>query len=162
MADSRSENSATDRPQQTTYLSLIAVFVGLFVAFLKRERDRGETPAIGALDLATLGLATYRTGRVIAFDQVTAPLRAPFTEERDGGVEPKGSGPRRVLGELLSCPTCIGTWIAAGSFFGLYVAPRPTRAFLGFMAAGGIAELLDYATEALDKVGRAAAARTEE
>jgi len=69
---------------------------------------------------------------------------------------------RRALGELVSCPTCIGTWIAAGSVYGLRLAPAQTRAFLAFMAAGGVAELLDYATEALDKGGRAAEARREQ
>ncbi len=93
---------------------------------------------------------------------MTEPLRATLTKPRDGGTEPKGTGVQRALGELVSCPTCIGTWIAAGSVYGLRVAPRPTRAFLAFMAAGGIAELLDYATQALDRAGRAAEARTKQ
>jgi hypothetical protein len=148
--------------QRATYLTLLGVFAGLFAAFSAREQKKGQTIRIDALDLAILGLATYRTGRVIAFDAVTEPLRAPVTEQSDGGTEPKGSGVRRALGELVSCPTCIGTWIAAGSVYGLRLAPAQTRAFLAFMAAGGVAELLDYATEALDKGGRAAEARREQ
>ena len=144
--------------QRATYLTLMGVFAGLFAAFSTREQTKGKVIEIGALDLATLGLATYRAGRVIAFDAVTEPLRAPVTEQSGGGTEPKGSGVQRAFGELVSCPTCIGTWIAAGSVYGLRLAPAPTRAFLAFMAAGGLAELLDYATEALDKTGRAAEA----
>jgi hypothetical protein len=152
-----------DLPQRrATYLALIGIFAGLYAAFSAREHKQGQELDIGAKDLALLGLATFRTGRVIAFDAVTEPLRAPVTEERDGGVQPKGSGVQRVFGELLSCPTCIGTWIAAGSVYGLRVAPRPTRTFLAFMAAGGVAEVLDYATQALDKAGRAAEARTKQ
>lgn len=162
MSDDQAPKQRTDPRQQATYLGLIALFLGLFAAFWQRERAAAETPRLSALDLATLGLATYRTGRIIAFDQVTSPLRAPFTEQRDGGTQPKGAGPRRAISELVACPTCIGTWIAALGFYGLKVAPRPTRAAVGIMAAGGVAELLDYATEALDKVGRAAEARTEE
>ena len=151
-----SESAAPSRPtdqsppdlpkRRATYLTLIGIFGGCYAAFSAWEQKRGEELDIGALDLAMLGLATYRVGRVVAFDAVTEPLRAPVTEERDGGVEPKGSGVRRALGELVSCPTCIGTWIAAGSVYGLRLAPRPTRTFLAIMAAGGLAEVLDYAT----------------
>ena len=167
-----SESAAPSRPtdqsppdlpkRRATYLTLIGIFGGVYGAFSAREHKKGEELDIGPLDLALLGLATYRTGRVVAFDAVTEPLRAPVTEEREGGVQPKGSGVRRALGELVTCPTCIGTWIAAGSVHGLRVAPGPTRTFLAFMAAGGVAELLDYATQALDKVGRAAEARTKQ
>ena len=159
-AQSQNQRPLSDLPQRrATYVSLLGIFAGLYAAFSAREHKKGQELDIGAKDLALLGLATYRTGRVVAFDAVSEPLRAPVTEERDGGVQPKGSGVQRALGELVSCPTCIGTWIAAGSVYGLRVAPRPTRPFLAF-TAGGVAELLDHATQALDKVGRAAEART--
>ncbi len=155
MSDAQGSPPPADLPQhRATYLGLIGLFLGTLAAFSAREQAEGRVFKLKALDLATLGLATYRTGRVIPFDQVTEPLRAPVTKPSGGGTEPKGSGVQRAFGELVSCPTCIGTWIAAGSVYGLPVAPRPTHAFLAFMATGGIAELLDYATQALDKAGR--------
>ncbi len=163
MSDAQGSPQPSDLPQRrATYLGLIGLFFGAFAAFSVREKAEGWVFKLKALDLATLGLATYRTGRVIAFDQVTEPLRASVTKPSDGGTELKGTGVQRALGELVSCPTCIGTWIAAGSVYGLRLAPAPTRAFLAFMAAGGVAELLDYATQALDKAGRAAEARTKQ
>ena len=153
-AQSRSQQTPPDLPRRrAAYLSLIGIFAELYAVFSVREHKQGQELDIGAKDLALLGLAAYRTGRVVAFDAVTEPLRAPITE---------GRGIRRALGELVSCPTCVGTWIATGSVYGLRVAPRPTRTFLALMAASGVTELLDYATQALDKVGRAAEARTKQ
>ena len=163
MSEAQRSPQLPDLPRRrATYLTLVGLFAGAFAAFSAREHEKGKELKLGALDLATLGLASYRTGRIIAFDQVTEPLRAPLTRQSNGGTEPKGSGVQRALGELVSCPSCIGTWIAAGSVYGLRLVPAPTRAFLAFMAAGGVAELLDYATEALDKARRAAEARTKQ
>ena len=64
-------------------------------------------------------------------------------------------GARRALGELLSCPICSGTWIAAALVYGLGIVPGPTRAFLAIMSAIGVAELLNAATEALQWTGEA-------
>jgi hypothetical protein len=70
-------------------------------------------------------------------------------------VVPKGFGARRALGELISCPICAGTWMAALLVYGLGFAPRATRAFLAIMSSIGIAELLHAATEALQWTGEA-------
>ncbi len=68
----------------------------------------------------------------------------------------KGHGVQRAIGELLSCPICVGTWAAAGMVYGLHLAPRPTRVFLSIMGATGAAELMFEASEALGWIGRAA------
>ena len=121
------------REQRATYLTLIGLFFSLFAAFSRRERERGDDPRLRPFDFALLGLATYRAGRLAAYDKVTEPLRAPFTEtkpdETGAGmtVVPQGNGARKALGELLSCPTCAGTWAAAGLVYGLRIAPLPTR-----------------------------------
>lgn len=145
--------------KRTTYLSLMGGFAGLFAATAKLSGRGGRQLELNALDVALLGISTYRAGRLIAFDQVTEPLRAPVTEQTDDGVQPEGSGVQAAIGEMLSCPTCIGTWIAASLVLGLRVAPAPTRTFLAFMSASGVAELLDYATEALDSNQNLAEAR---
>ena len=62
---------------------------------------------------------------------------------------------RRVLGELLCCPTCTGTWITAGLVYGLRLLPGPTRLLLAILAATGLAELLDGLAETLTWAGRA-------
>ena len=56
--------------------------------------------------------------------------------------KPQGRGLRRSLGELLSCPSCTGQWVAAGFTAGLLLAPRPTRAVAAMFSAYAIAEFL--------------------
>jgi hypothetical protein len=145
---------------QATKLSLIGAFVVIVGGFATRRLGRQEE-AVRPYDLLLLGLATYRTGRLVAFEQVAEPVRAPFTKvEPDSSgagenVVARGQGVRRAIGELLSCPLCAGTWAALALVIGLHVFPRPTRAFLAVMGATGIAELLNAATEALTWAGQA-------
>jgi len=125
---------------------------------VKRDADVSLRP----FDLALLGLSSFRVGRMIAFEGVAAPLREPFTETRVDGsgagqtVVASGHGARHVLGELISCPICLGTWVAAGLVYGLHLAPRPTRVLLAVMSTTGVAELCYSATEWLDWNARAA------
>lgn len=91
----------------------------------------------------------------MAFERVAAPLREPLTETvKDGSgageaVVASGDGWRWTLGELVSCPVCVGTWVAAGLVYGLHLAPRPTRVFMAIMSATGVAQVLSETTEAL-------------
>jgi hypothetical protein len=154
-------NQRGQQEQRATYLSLMGLFTTLFTTFALSQRK--EQPLeITPMDLALLSLATYRGGRLIAYDKVTEPLRSAFasTEPDESGagetVTPKGTGARRALGELISCPTCAGTWLAAGFVYGLKLAPRPTRIMLAILSANGAAELLDSTVEALTWSGRAA------
>lgn len=149
-----------DVAQRATYLSLTGLFLTLLTAFSARERRHGDDARIEGLDLVMLGLATFRAGRLVAFDRVTRPWREPFTQTVPDGmgagetVAPEGAGPRRALGELLSCPVCTGTWIAAFLVYGLRLAPRPARILLAILSATGIAELLNDGAEALAWSGR--------
>jgi len=65
---------------------------------------------------------------------VTSPLRAPFTRfsgtsaEAELDKEVRGTGMRNALGELVTCPSCVGQWVATAGVFGLIAAPRATRA----------------------------------
>ncbi|MEW6649470.1 MAG: DUF1360 domain-containing protein, partial [Chloroflexota bacterium] len=60
----------------------------------------------------------------------------------------RGSGAQRAFGQLISCPICAGTWIAAGLVILLYFFPAEARLFLFMAAAVGGAELIHNATEA--------------
>lgn len=148
--------------EQAAKVTLITLFLSLFAAFalVKRGKLRREFN-VRPFDLALLGFATYRLGRLASYDKVTEPLRQPFTKTVPDSygasktVVPKGEGARRALGQLLSCPICSGTWIAAILVFGLDLAPGLTRVFLAVMSAIGVAELLNAATEALQWIGEA-------
>ena len=153
------------RQARATKLTLMSVFVGVLGTFaarvVKAERDINVRP----FDLLLLGLASFRVGRMIAFEGVAAPIREPFTETRPDAsgagqtVVATGRGARRVFGELVSCPICVGTWVAAGLVYGLHLLPRPTRIFLTILGTTGVAELCYSLTEALDWNARAARRR---
>jgi hypothetical protein len=156
------KQESQETQERLTYLSLIGLFTSLYAAVVWGKRSRLESFAVTPTDLALLGLATYRAGRLAAYDRVTEPLRAPITEtvpdEYDAGenVVAEGAGVQKALGELISCPTCVGTWAAAGMLYGMQIAPGPTRLFAGILAVSGLAEILDSAVEALTWTGQAA------
>lgn len=134
----------------------MVIFIGGFGLFIYWRA--GRLPALEefnftGLDLAMLAFAVYRLGRLVAYDVVMEPLRRPFTRTVPDGtgagdtVEPYGTGARRAIGQLISCPICAGTWISALLVFGLYAYPGPARVFLAAMAAIGAAEMLNSLTE---------------
>lgn len=151
--------------ERLTYISLIGIFTSLFGAVVLGKRRELERFTVTPTDLALLSLATYRAGRLAAYDRVSEPLRALLTEtvpdEYDAGenVVAEGAGVQKALGELVSCPTCVGTWAAAGMLYGLQVAPGPTRLFTGILAVSGMAEILNAGAEALTWIGQAARKR---
>jgi uncharacterized protein DUF1360 len=110
------------------FTSLAALFAAWF------HRSGRELPErVDARDLALLAVASHRASRLIAKDKVTSAIRAPFARYQgpDGPGEvsekPRGHGLRRVIGELLVCPYCLGMWTSAALTAGLLVAPRFTR-----------------------------------
>jgi hypothetical protein len=139
-------------PKRATYLSLMGLFGGLFVAFSARERGRRRTapPPIRPFDFVLLALSVFRLARIVSSDQIAEPLRAPVTKEAEEGSEPKGRGAQRALGELVSCPLCIGVWISAVLSYGLLWLPGPTRVLLAIFGAAGAAEALNFTMSALD------------
>jgi hypothetical protein len=159
-----SPNEGDIRKERATYVTLTGLFFALLAVLSSRKRQYGDGTALQPFDFLLLGFATYRGGRLVAFDKVTEPFRVPFTDTKpdDTGageiVKPEGSGVRRALGELIACPICTGTWIAAFLVYGLDVAPRPTRILMTILAVSGVAELLDVSAEALTWTGQAAQA----
>ncbi len=146
--------------EQAAKLTLASTFLGVLVGFSGLLNRRGASVQLHPFDLAQLGLATYRTGRLVAYERVAAPLREPFTEtvpDASGtgdAVVATGQGWKWTLGELMSCPVCIGTWVAAGLVYGLHLAPVPTRVYLAIMSSTGVAQILSDTTEALTWTAR--------
>jgi Co/Zn/Cd efflux system component len=154
------------REERMTYVSLVGLFVTLLGAFAFRERDQKRAFTLDPRDLALFSLATYRAGRLVAYDRVAEPFRDPVTEtvpdEYQAGenVVAEGAGARKAIGELVSCPTCVGTWVAAGLIYGYRLAPGPTRLFAAILAVSGLAELFSATDEALSWTGQAARKRS--
>jgi hypothetical protein len=123
-----------DKPL-ASYGVLMSVFLSLASTFAAWFRRSGrELPdRIDGHDLLLLTVASHKASRLIAKDKVTSAIRAPFARyQGDAGPgevseQPRGSGLRRVVGELLVCPYCLGMWTSAFLTAGLLVAPRFTR-----------------------------------
>ncbi len=151
-----------------TKLTLIGTFLAIFTAFtslvpiFKKVNKKTQTDfVLKPFDLLLLGLATYRLGRMVAYDKVADPIQQPFAktvpDETGAGetTRPKGSGVKQAIGELVTCPICSGTWIAAGLVYGLSLLPNPTRVFVAIMSTTGLVEILNALTEALSWLGQA-------
>ena len=150
------------RQERLTYMTLVGVFLGILGFFMSREQERRRTFEIAPRDLALLGLATFRGARLVAYDRVAEPFRDPVAEtvpdEFDAGenVVAEGTGVRKAIGELVSCPTCVGTWLAAGLVYGMHLAPGPTRLLAAILGVSGLAELFGGTEEVLTWAAQAA------
>lgn len=112
------------------------------------------------LNVVVLSLATFRMGRAVAFNEIFEWLRAPFTEvvaDSSGAgdsVSPRGTGLRRVIGGLLACPICSGTWSALILFSLVVVLPPFGMYFAYVMAFAGVSEVLHWWSEKNEWSGR--------
>jgi hypothetical protein len=131
----------------TGYLAAMVCFCVGFSTLLRRLPGR-SVDRLRMSDIVLLGVGTHKLSRIVAKDFVTAPIRAPFTQrgEAEGGGEvhdePRGGEAQRTLGSLLSCPYCLGPWLAAGLGTSLALKPRPTRFALAALSAVTISDFL--------------------
>jgi hypothetical protein len=101
-------------------------------------------------DLVLASLATSKFARVIAKDPILSPLRAPFTRftgtsaDSELSEEVRGTGPQKALGEFITCPFCIGEWLATAFVAGMALAPRATRAVTGVGVVTFCSDVLQY------------------
>jgi hypothetical protein len=144
-----------------SYAGLMAVYGAYAGGWALLARRRGLPDRVDARDVALVALATYKASRLVTRDKVTAPVRAPFTrfEEEASGSEvnekPVGTGPRRAVGELLSCPFCTSQWIATTLLGGVLTAPRATRAVASLFASLAAADGLQWGMAVLRKKAEA-------
>ena len=141
-----------------SYAALAGTFVAAGgLALLLVERGPGLPRRIGASDLVLIGIATHKLARLVAKDKITSFLRAPFARYQGPGApgeveeEARGHGLRLALGELLTCPYCLGPWVSAGFLFGLVQWPRPTRVAASALVVLTIADFLQVAYKAADE-----------
>jgi hypothetical protein len=149
------------RPSFASYAAFSALFnAGLAAGVLAARRAGHELPErIDGRDLLITGVATHKLSRLIAKDKVTAFARAPFTEYQGKGgpgeVEEgaRGEGLRRTVGELLTCPYCLGLWLSGSFHLGLLTAPRTTRFLASILAGLTISDFLQIAYKAAEEKG---------
>ncbi|CAA9500670.1 MAG: hypothetical protein AVDCRST_MAG67-1958 [uncultured Solirubrobacteraceae bacterium] len=146
-----------DRPL-AAYGGLMAAFgitlAGALAALRASGRELAARPRAG--DLVLAGIATHKVSRLLAKDRVTSFVRAPFTRYQEpaghGELEeqPRGTGVRLAIGELLVCPYCLAQWIAATFAVGLVAAPRATRFIAGIYVAETLSDVLQLAYKAAE------------
>jgi hypothetical protein len=123
------------------YATLATVFNGALGAFTLLAGRR--LPArVGFGDVVRIGVASYKVGRLVAKDEVTSFVRAPVTRDEEA-QEPEPEGWRRALGELVTCPYCIGLWISVGFSCSLVLFPRHTRFVATVFGAQAVADFLN-------------------
>ncbi|HET7450536.1 MAG TPA: DUF1360 domain-containing protein [Gaiellaceae bacterium] len=140
-------------PPYAAYAGIMSAYVGSLVAAgaVAKLLDR-DPREHSALDLALLGLATFKAARTVSRDGVTSFLREPFVAGHadDGGEQPVETGDlRQALGELVTCSRCVGTWIAAGLAGTEIVAPRFGRLLTWTLATAGANDFLQAGFAAL-------------
>jgi hypothetical protein len=150
-AEAQEYSHGEERPL-AGYLRVMGTYgagvVGLGAAAFLSGRPLPERPGVG--DLALVALATAKVSRLFTRDVVTSPLRAPFTRFKEGAgpaevnEDVRGHGTKHSVGELLTCPFCMGQWVATGFAFGLVFAPKLTRQVAGTFAALEAVDFLQF------------------
>ena len=152
------QEAATKVGFTIAFLLVFAVFIILAARLIPVRLN--TSPSV--FDFVLLAFATVRLGRMVAYDRVMEPFRAPFTitiPDKSGAgktVVARGTGIRCSIGQLISCPICVGTWIAAILVYALYTFPGPARVFIIISASIGLAEMLNGLIEAFSWSGHLA------
>jgi hypothetical protein len=136
----------------SAYAGGIGVYSALVatLASLARVQKR-PLPSPSPFEVLLIGTATHKLARLIAKENITSALRAPFT--RYEGVagpaelheEVRGHGVRHAVGELITCPFCLAQWTATGFTFGFVFAPKATRLVATTMTAVAASDFLQLA-----------------
>jgi hypothetical protein len=136
-----------EQPPYRAYATIVGTFLtGLgAVSGIAAARNRPHFE-MAPIDLALLGLATFKASRTVARDKVTSFVREPFVEGEayDGEDETPTheTEMRQAIGELVTCTRCIGTWIG-GTLASLQIlAPRTGRLVTSVLAAGAVNDFL--------------------
>lgn len=139
---------------------LVGAFNGSVLAFAIAQRRSGRPlpERFPPGDLVLLSVGTYKLSRLIAKDRIMAFMRAPFTRlqgesERPGEVseEPRGTGLRHAIGELVVCPYCLGQWVGTGLLATYLRDPRLARTIAAAFTIVAGSDLLQETWVAVDK-----------
>lgn len=141
-----------DRPLGS-YLGIDVAYVGAVLAGAAIARFTGTTlpERFQSRDLVLLAIGTHKAARLLAKDPVTSPFRAPFTRFAGRGgpsevhEEVRGDGVGHAIGELVTCPFCMGQWVATAGTFGLLLTPRRTRFLASLFAVVAGSDFLQLA-----------------
>ncbi len=130
------------------YAAIMAAYGLHFGTFVRWASRRRRLPKLETGDFVLLALATHKLARIAARDWVTIPIRAPFAkyEKPEPGAEvsesSRGSGLRRAIGDLVTCPFCMGPWVAAPLVYTWAASPRLGRMVASIFGAVAVSDFL--------------------
>ncbi|PYL99627.1 MAG: hypothetical protein DMF19_11950 [Verrucomicrobia bacterium] len=155
-----SEKQECEEALLAEYAAMLTLYTAGFAALISLVYSHKRLPnGVPPLELLVLAIATHKLSRIVAKDRITGALRAPFVHYKrsvgEGEVEeePRGRGLQRAVGELISCPYCMGPWCAAALGFGMAFVPRITRFFASTLAAVAMSDFLHRAYAATKQNG---------
>jgi len=143
-----------EQPPYRAYATIAATFMaGLGAVSGVAAARKRPLQELSAIDLALLGLATFKASRTVARDKVTSFVREPFVEgEAYDGEDEKpthDTDMKQAIGELVTCTRCVGTWAAAGLAATQIVAPRFGRLLTWSLGAAAANDFLQAGFTAL-------------
>ena len=132
-----------DKPASPGDYAKLNVAWSALLSALLAGTARGGNEAPPLVELPVLGLATFALSKALSKEKVGVWARAPVVEPGpDGDRQPRGTGLRYVLGELVTCSRCLGAWGSLG-LVGLRVArPREGRIVAGVLATAATNDFL--------------------
>ncbi len=130
------------KPRDYAALSLLYGTAASVVAVAASRRE-GDPAPVHPAEVALYGVAVAGLARLVSQEKVTEWVRAPFVETHsDGERHPRGSGPRYMLGELLCCTRCLGSWSALGLVGLRAAAPRQAPVAASLLALTYLNDIL--------------------
>ena len=141
--------TAPDPPPYGSYAAIAGVFLGGIATVAAVAR---RPPATTVIDLVALSAATFKASRTLSRERVASFVRQPFVEgdaEIGEDERPAGEGIQRAIGELVTCPRCVGAWTAAALASSQAVAPSFGRLLTWSLGAAGVNDFLQAGFKAL-------------
>ena len=139
----------TEKPPYQAYATIAGIFLGGLAGVASLSR---RSPPSTALELAALAAATFKVSRTLSRERVGSFVRQPFVEgDADTGEDeqPAGTGLQRAIGELVTCPRCLGTWSAAALVSTEMLSPRFGRLLTWSLGASAANDFLQAGFAAL-------------
>jgi hypothetical protein len=147
---------AQDTSTLVSYAALAGVHLAAFGWGLNALVKSGHRlpERVEPRDLIVQGVATYQVSRVLSRGKITRFARAPVTAVQPDQPTPPGElaeaakapeGPKRAMGELMTCTLCLDQWVAAGFALAHARAPQPTRVVAWAFAVKSVADVLHLA-----------------
>lgn len=136
------ENLSQKPADPHDYAAVNIVWAGLLTGLLSATAPAGK-PGPPAAELPVLGLAAFTLTKAVSKEKVGVWAREPLVEPGDDGDRhPRGQGVRYVLGELVTCSRCLGTWSSLGLVALQVVRPREGRIVARVLATAAINDVL--------------------